>query len=76
MKGLIEITLPSVQIWSYDEAPLWARLYDDDSDWVVFVPDRMESFFDVELLLSSLPRSHFFGNGKTVPGGKVWIATH
>jgi hypothetical protein len=75
MGDLIEVTLPSVQVWSYPEAPLWARINDDDADWAIFVPDHMESYFDPELYLGDLAVCGIHGPGK-VSGGQVWTAHH
>ena len=31
-----------IQIWAYNDAPTEFQTYDDDSDWVAFVPNGVE----------------------------------
>jgi hypothetical protein len=74
MGGLIELTLPAVQVWDYSEAPSWARIWDDDADFAIFVPDYQKNF-DIEHHLRSLAACDFHGP-VNVPGGQVWTAHH
>lgn len=66
---------PAVQIWPYGEAPPAYQFYVDDADWVVFVPNEVGSQIDVEMHLSGLGCSGFYGP-VNFPEGQVWVACH
>lgn len=75
MGDLIEIFLPSVQIWPYAKAPRQYQLEDDDADWCVFVPVFLRNKIDIHTDLESLSICGFSGP-YSVPDGEVWIGTH
>ena len=72
MGDLIEIILPSVQIWPYDKAPSWAQMVSDDADWAIFVPNFLEND-SPELMFCQ--RREWMGP-YFVPGGHVWVECH
>jgi len=60
-----------IQIWQYEDSPEKYRFMYDDVDWIAFVPDNMDNFFD-----TFFNREMDESNSFRVDGGTVYIHTH